>query len=287
MTATLPPEVQRVFERFITTEYTTIDAARPADHLAGDALLPRRRRSDRRHDRARLSEEGRRRARATRRCRCCSPTRPGAASRAARGAGAGHGGGRRPRPGREPRALRARERSRSCPRRKSMLPAEGDPRHVRLVLHAHLRVRAPGARLRLARAAISRRAAAVRRRTWRRSAPATPRSPSVEPPAPEGGGDRLGRAHGRARAAATRPRCSRSSARTASRSRRALPVEPDRGAGRIRLGELPDWRAARPRKGLPRPRTTHGPDFRWQRNFQVRGDLDRATTTGGRSSRTA
>src|SRR4051794_18207304 len=27
MTASLPPEVQRVFERFITTEYTTVDAS--------------------------------------------------------------------------------------------------------------------------------------------------------------------------------------------------------------------------------------------------------------------
>ena len=39
MTATLPPSVQQVFERFITTEYTTVDAIRPADHLAGDAVL--------------------------------------------------------------------------------------------------------------------------------------------------------------------------------------------------------------------------------------------------------
>ena len=40
MTATLPAEVQQVFDRFVTTEFTTVDGPRPADHLAADPLLP-------------------------------------------------------------------------------------------------------------------------------------------------------------------------------------------------------------------------------------------------------
>ena len=50
---------------------------RAADHLAGDALLPARRSVHRRDHRARLSEEGQRRARQPARCRCCSPIPPG------------------------------------------------------------------------------------------------------------------------------------------------------------------------------------------------------------------
>jgi hypothetical protein len=38
MTKTLPAIVQSVFNRFITTEYTTVDA-RAADHVAGHAVL--------------------------------------------------------------------------------------------------------------------------------------------------------------------------------------------------------------------------------------------------------
>ena len=57
---------------------------RPADHLAGHALLPARRSLHRPDHRARVPEEGERRARRTRRSRCSSPTPPAAAPRTRR-----------------------------------------------------------------------------------------------------------------------------------------------------------------------------------------------------------
>ena len=51
-----------------------------------------------------------------------------------------------------------------------------------------------------------------------------------------------------------------------------LAIEPDRGAGRVRLGELPAWMPAAP--GLAcLTAHEHDPEFRWQANFQIRGDL--------------
>lgn len=51
-----------------------------------------------------------------------------------------------------------------------------------------------------------------------------------------------------------------------------LEIEPDSRAGRIRLGELPDWFLAKPGKACLAAHSDH-PDFLWQTNFQVRGDL--------------
>jgi hypothetical protein len=51
-----------------------------------------------------------------------------------------------------------------------------------------------------------------------------------------------------------------------------LPIEPDRAAHRVHLGELPDWLPAAPSKACLTAHA-HGPDFTWQTNFQVRGDL--------------
>jgi hypothetical protein len=53
-----------------------------------------------------------------------------------------------------------------------------------------------------------------------------------------------------------------------------LTIQPDRESGRIRLGELPEWLAAAPGKACLTAHA-HGPEFRWQTNFQVRGDLTR------------
>ena len=95
--------------------------------------------------------------------------------------------------------------------------------------------------------------------------------PEVERAGPEGGGiqwdDRLRRARSRRPTAVltiVAPDGFPISAR--------LPIEPDRGAGRIRLGELPDWLPAAPGKACLTAHA-HAPDFRWQTNFQVRGDL--------------
>ena len=42
----------------------------------------------------------------------------------------------------------------------------------------------------------------------------------------------------------------------------------------MRLGELPDWMPAAPEPGCLTAHE-HDPDFKWQANFQVRGDLVR------------
>jgi hypothetical protein len=95
--------------------------------------------------------------------------------------------------------------------------------------------------------------------------------PEVERAGPEGGGvewdDRmqeLGRRHPTAVLTLVAPDGFPISAR--------LPIEPDRAAGRIRLGDLPEWLPAAPVKACLTAHA-HDPDFRWQTNFQVRGDL--------------
>jgi Pyridoxamine 5'-phosphate oxidase len=97
--------------------------------------------------------------------------------------------------------------------------------------------------------------------------------PAVDLPAPEGGGtkwdqrmDELGRRHPTAVLTLLAPDGFPISCR--------LAIEPDRSAGRIRLAELPDWLPAGPGKACLTAHA-HGPDFRWQTNFQVRGDLVR------------
>jgi hypothetical protein len=97
--------------------------------------------------------------------------------------------------------------------------------------------------------------------------------PEVERPAPEGGPiawderlEELGRRHPTAVLSLVGPDGFPLSTR--------LAVEPDRGAGRVRLAELPEWLAAAPGKACLTAHA-HGPDFRWQTNFQVRGDLVR------------
>ena len=97
--------------------------------------------------------------------------------------------------------------------------------------------------------------------------------PRGQPAGAEGGADGVGRAHGRARRALPRRPCSRSSRRTASRSRARVPISLDRGrAARPHRRR----RAGRARAARASPASTahdHDPDFAWQRNFQVRGDL--------------
>jgi len=53
-----------------------------------------------------------------------------------------------------------------------------------------------------------------------------------------------------------------------------LPIRPDRGANRVHLGELPEWLPAAASKACLTAHA-HGPGFEWQTNFQVRGDLVR------------
>jgi len=97
--------------------------------------------------------------------------------------------------------------------------------------------------------------------------------PEVDRPAPEGGSpawddrmDELGRRHDTAVLSVVGPDGFPMSAR--------LRIEPDRGAGRVRLGAMPDWMPAVPTRACLTAHE-HDPEFRWQANFQVRGDLVR------------
>ena len=164
MTASLPPEIQQVFDRFITTRVH--DRRGPGQPITWPVTPYYRpgRPLHRPDHRARVSEEGERRARRPRGSALLfsDPTGSGTDERAA-GARAGHRRGGRPRPRREPRALRARV-AREAPRhgRRSCRP-KPLRRMFRLVLHAHLRARAPGARVRVARRRRGARAGAFRR----------------------------------------------------------------------------------------------------------------------------
>jgi hypothetical protein len=97
--------------------------------------------------------------------------------------------------------------------------------------------------------------------------------PAVPPPAPEGGAaawdprmDELGNRHDTAVLSVVGPDGFPLSAR--------LSIEPDRAGGRVRLGSLPEWMPASPGRACLTAHE-HDPEFRWQANFQVRGDLVR------------
>jgi hypothetical protein len=95
--------------------------------------------------------------------------------------------------------------------------------------------------------------------------------PETPPPAPEGGApewdarmEELGGRHETAVLTLVGPDGFPFSLR--------LPIRPDRAAHRVHLGELPDWLPAAPSKACLTAHA-HGPRFEWQTNFQVRGDL--------------
>jgi hypothetical protein len=97
--------------------------------------------------------------------------------------------------------------------------------------------------------------------------------PVERPPAPEGGSvawdsrmDELGTRHPTAVLSLVGPDGFPFSLR--------LPIRTDRASGRVRLGALPDWLPAAPSKACLTAHA-HGPRFEWQTNFQVRGDLVR------------
>jgi hypothetical protein len=97
--------------------------------------------------------------------------------------------------------------------------------------------------------------------------------PEVGPPAPEGGAsawddrmEELGRRHRTAVLSVVGPDGFPLSSR--------VEIEPDRPAARVRLGALPEWMPATPTR-VCLTAHEHDPDFRWQANFQVRGDLIR------------
>ena len=187
MTASLPAEVQQVFDRFITTEFTT--STRAGGRSAGRSR-PTTEPGDPCIDVTTAlgyPEEGARRARRTRRSRCCSRTPPAAGWSAAPQVlvqGIADVDDRDLEANRE---RYTRESAEKLPGSKELLPPKPLQRAVQLLLHPPLRPRAAGARLRLAGRRRHARAASSSTRTWRRSARATTRSRRRRPPAPQGG----------------------------------------------------------------------------------------------------
>ena len=271
MTATLPQDIQQVFDRFITTEYTTIDRGGPADQLAGHALLLAGRRLHRRHHRPRLPEEGRTTPRPTRRSRCSSRIPRAAASSARRRCSCRAPPRSTTRPRRQPRALRARvdreaarppsrctRRSRSSgmlgwyytriyvhvrPERVYVWP-EGDCTREPELLDAHLEEVRSGPR----RGARGAAAGARGRRAD------------------------LGRAHGRARRSLRDGRPLAGLARRLPVLGRGCRSPSTASARRVRLDAEPVGVPLLPGLACVTAHD-HAPDFTWQRNFQVRGDL--------------
>ena len=250
MTAACRRRPASAFERFITTEYTTVDAAPAADHLAGDARTtptaaptidvttglgyPKKADDAQRNPRVALlfsdptgSGIG-------------APTR--CSSRAPREVDDDDLDANRERYLRESGGEAAGDQEDA--------PAEVHARAVRLVLHADLHQRAARAGVHLAR----RRPDAPSRRsttpTWRRSARATARSRPSRTRRGRAARRRLGLAHGRARQPPPDGGALLGRARTASRSRSGCRSRVDRDARRIRAR-----RRARPgcrwRRGAP------------------------------------
>ena len=270
-----PPRGPRVFDRFITTEYTTVDAGQPITwpvtpyYRAGAASIdvttglgyPKK------------ADD----ARATRSVALLFSDPTGRASTSGPGA----------RPGTAKvddadldanRDRYVRESGEKLPATKEMQPPEADAAHVRLVLRADLRQRAPRARLRLARRRPRREPKLFDAHMEE------VRSGHVEEPAEAHGsaGRRaagLGRAHRRARA--------KHDTAVLARWARRLPVLGPRPASRATPREGRSTSRAEP-AGLPLleglacvTAHDHAPEFKWQRNFQVRGDLEHRRAAAG------
>jgi hypothetical protein len=97
--------------------------------------------------------------------------------------------------------------------------------------------------------------------------------PEIPLPPPEGGSpawddrmDELGKRHTTAVLSVVGPDGFPLSSR--------VEIRPDRAAGRVRLGDLPEWMPAAPTR-ICLTAHEHAPEFSWQANFQVRGDLVR------------
>ena len=151
-----------------------------------------------------------------------------------------------------------------------MQPPEVPARLPDLVLHADLRPCPAGAHLRLARRGLP-PSPSSSMPTWRRCVPATPRSPTsphADPPAVPAPGTSAWTSSARRFPTAVLSLVSPDGFPFALR----VPVSVDRDARRIRHR----------RRALGRARAAglacltaheHAPDFTWQPNFQVRGDL--------------
>ena len=156
----------------------------------------------RRHDRARLSEEGATTPSATRMSRCSSPTRPAAgSSEPPTVLVQGTARRRRPRPQGQLRSATSASGGEAPGAEREAAAGVHPQALLGLVLPAPLRARAARARLRLAGRRPRRPSRSCSTRTWRRSARATTRSPRRRRRRRAGGARDLGRAPRRARLA--------------------------------------------------------------------------------------
>ena len=271
MTASLPADVQQVFERFVTTELTTVDASgQPITW----PVTPYYRRAARAIDITtgigypKKADDAARNPHVS--LLFSDPTGLGH-RRPVRGARAGHGAGRRHQPGGQPRALLARER-REAARDEGAASAGLHARLVRLVLHC----------------ASTSTCGPERVFVWREGD--FSEEPTLLRLAPGGGAHEALRGAGGAPAPA-RGRIGRLGRPHGELGRRHTTavlsvVGPDGFPLSSRGADQPD-RSARPRAarrdarmdagGVPTrvclTAHEHDPEFRWQANFQVRGDL--------------
>ncbi len=270
MTATLPQEVRDAFERFITCEYTTVDARQqpivwpvtpfyssgaPTLDTTTGLGYPKKANDARRNPHVAMLFS--------------DPT----------GSGVQSGiqvlvQGMAEVDDRDLKANRERyerEAVVKLPRGRSVLAAAHRARHGRVVRQPHLHQGAPGAGLRVARRRHRAASPNVTMLIWKRSARDVAEEP-LEPHEPPTGGtlawdervEQLGRSYPSAVLAWVGPDGFPLAVR--------LPVSVDAGARRISLGAEP--------AGLPLAEgraclTAHGhdADFKWRENFQVRGDL--------------
>ena len=272
MTSSLPPEVREVFERFITTEYTTVDArqqpitwpvtpyyepgAATIDVTTGIGY-PKKADDAERNPRSSLFFS--------------DPTGAGI-ERPPTVLVQGTGRDRRPRPRRERRALLCASRARSCRRRRRCIR----PKPMRRLLswyYARLYIK-----VRPERVFVWPDGDQTREPTLLDAHMEEVRSGHSEEPAAEHAPTQGGEARWDARLSQLGERYDTAVLTWVGPDGFPIsfrfPVEADESARRIRIGAEPT--------GLPLAEGRacvaahrHHPDFEWQQNFQVRGDLVR------------
>ena len=269
MTASLPPEIQQVFDRFITTEFTTVAGGQPITwpvtpyYRPGDPCIdlttglgyPKKANDARADPKVGLLFS--------------DPTGSGTEN--------------------PPQVLVQgiaevddhdldanrerywRESWRSCPPRRTSCPRRRSGDMFRWYfnrIYVHVRPE----RVYVWRGGNMATSPSCSTPTWRRCAPGHEEEPDDEHAPTRGAAARLGRAAGRAGRSATRRRWSRWCRPTGSPSRCGCPSTVDQAARRIRLGGAPVGVPWQPGLACVTAHD-HAPDFTWQRNFQVRGDL--------------
>ena len=234
--SSLPQEVRDVFERFITTEYTTVDGRQqpitwpvtpyytegaPTIDITTGIGYPKKARTPER----------------TPTSRCSSPTRRAPGSRAASGCSSRGPPTSTTATSGPTASATCASRTRSCPRRRRCIrrsPCAACSTGTTRASTSGFAPRASSSGPTGTSGSRPRSSA----RTWRRCAPGHSEEPLGRTSPPRGRRDD-GTRGSRSSGAATRPPCSRGSPPTASRSRRGCRSSLDPGAGRIASDAMP------------------------------------------------